>query len=65
MPIVSLQQSASKRGRISYVSSEPSDSPLSSPNKLSESDWILDRLAGLGGFLTESISIPAESWYCL
>jgi hypothetical protein len=62
MPIILLQRSASKRGRVSYVCSEPSDCPLSLPNKLSESDWILDRLAGLGGFLTESISIPAECW---
>jgi hypothetical protein len=65
MTIVSLQRSASKRGGVSYVCSEPSDSPLSSPNKLLESDSSLDCLAGLGGFLMESISIPAESQYCL
>jgi hypothetical protein len=63
--IVSLQRSASKRGRVSYVGSEPSDSPLSLLNKLLESDSSLDRLAGLGGFLMESVSIPAESGYYL
>jgi hypothetical protein len=48
--------------RASYISSELSDSSLSLPNKL-EYDWILDRLAGLGGFLTDSVSIPAKFQY--
>jgi hypothetical protein len=61
--IVSSQQSASKRGRVSSVCSEPSDSSLSSSNNLSEvKDPSLGRLTGLGGFLTESVSIPSESW---
>jgi hypothetical protein len=64
--IVSLQRSASKIGRVSSVCSEPSDSSLSLPNKLSEvKDPSLGRLTGLGEFLTESVSIPSESWYCL
>jgi hypothetical protein len=28
-------------------------------------DSSLGCLTGLGGFLTESVSIPSESWYCL
>jgi hypothetical protein len=66
MTIVLLQQSASKRGRVSSVCSEPSDSSLSLSNKLLEvKDPILGRLTGLGGFLTESVSLPSESRYCL
>jgi hypothetical protein len=66
MTIVSLQRSVSKRGRVSSVCSEPSDSSLSSLNKLSEvKDPSLGHLTGLGGFLMESVSIPSESWYCL
>jgi hypothetical protein len=61
--IISLQQSASKRGRVSSVCSEPSDSSLSSLNNLSEvKDPSLGHLTGLGGFLMESVSIPSESW---
>jgi hypothetical protein len=66
MTIVLLQRTASKRGRVSSVCSEPSDSSLCSSNKLSEvKDSSLGHLTGLGGFLTESISIPSESQYCL
>jgi hypothetical protein len=64
--IILLQQSASKRGRVSSVCSEPSDSSLSLSNKLLDvKDPSLGRLTGLGGFLMESISIPSESQYCL
>jgi hypothetical protein len=64
--IISLQRSASIKGRVSSVCSEPSDSLLSSSNKLSEiKDPSLGHLTGLGGFLMESISIPSESQYCL
>jgi hypothetical protein len=64
--IVLLQQSASKRGRVSSVCSEPSDSSPSLSNKLFEvKDPSLDHLTGLGGFLMESVSIPSESWNCL
>ncbi len=63
MTIVSSQQSASKRGRVSSVCSKPSDSSLSSSNNLLEvKDPSLGRLTGLGGFLMESVSIPSESW---
>jgi hypothetical protein len=66
MTIILLQRSASKRGRVSPVCSEPLDSSLSLSNKLSEvKDPSLGHLTGLGGFLMESISIPSESWYCL
>jgi hypothetical protein len=62
--IVSLQRSASKIGRVSSVCSEPSDSSLSSPNKLLEvKDPSLGHLTGLGGFLMESVSIPSESGF--
>jgi hypothetical protein len=61
--IVSSQRSASKRGRVSSVCPEPSDSSLSSSNNLSEvKDPSLGHLTGLGGFLMESVSIPSESW---
>jgi hypothetical protein len=61
--IVSSQQSVSKRGRVSSVCSEPSDSSLSSSNNLSEvKDPSLGHLTGLDGFLMESVSIPSESW---
>jgi hypothetical protein len=59
--IVLLQRSVSKRGRVSSVCSEPSDSSLSLSNKLSEvKDPSLGHLTGLGKFLMESISIPSE-----
>jgi hypothetical protein len=64
--IISLQRSASKRGRVSSVCSKPSDSALSLLNKLSEvKDSGLGHLTGLGGFLMESVSIPSESQCCL
>jgi hypothetical protein len=64
--IVSLQRSASKIGRVSSICSEPSDSSLSLPNKLSEvKDPRLGCLTGLGGFLMESVFIPSKSRYCL
>jgi hypothetical protein len=38
---------------------------VATPFGLTIKDPSLDRLTGLGGFLTESVSIPSESWYCL